>query len=753
MAFIQKNIWMAFYAIVFGSLLVLFSIVYFTYNDTYQEFRIKQESITSMSANSLKALFQQHELVLDVLIKQLMLHQKYTNRYLSHEIISNALNQDYAMQSFAILSPNGIMFANSWSLDEANTFSLLDRNETKEDFQKTIDSHQLVIGRTYYNDFLKKLIIPIRKAAYDKQGNVLFIMSAALDMEVAFTFFVSNSKLSHIHDTYLFREHDRYFQIAPQARYRDPKIYSHQIPLQFVEAGLQKIVDFYHIPIETIKKDAIVTSIVENNPKKEALLSSIFLKEYDLWLTTEVKLHVIQTEIYKKISFFILLYLSVMLLFYGLFRNIAQAEKQKKKALEFQANHDYLTHIKNRFFLDNHFKTIDTKTPFSLLFIDTDNFKTINDNYGHDYGDFVLKSISQRLFELKKQQDIFIRYSGDEFLLISYNEDKQCIATLCQEILTEISRAYEIKENRFFLSASIGVAQFPRDGKTFDEIKRYANLALYEAKKEKNCFVFFEDSIKEIYLYQATIEHELKGALKAQEFYMVYQPQVSNDGHIYGVEALLRWENKKLGPIAPDVFISLAESTGLMSSIGHFVMEQSLVEMGNLHTLLPHDLHLSINISVKQFIQDTFIESISALLKTHHYTNLHLVFEVTENVFINDVEGIIQKLLTLKNSGIHISLDDFGTGYSSLSLLKKLPIDELKIDKSFISDILENKDSYSMVEGIIAIGKKLNMRILAEGIETKEQKELLEQLGCDLYQGYFYAKPMRVEQLKEFCLK
>lgn len=433
---------------------------------------------------------------------------------------------------------------------------------------------------------------------------------------------------------------------------------------------------------------------------------------------------------------------------YWLFRSIARAEHQKQKALKFQATHDYLTYLKNRFYLDEKYQNLEES--FFLIFIDTDNFKYINDNYGHEYGDEVLKEISKRLTGFVEGQDEVIRYSGDEFIYIHYGDDKSKTQKLCQEILDSLSKVYKIESYKFFLSASIGISSFPEDGSSIDELKRYADLALYEAKKEKNQYVFFEGYIKDNYAYGMELEYELKGALKNQEFFLTYQAQVDNKNEIFGVEALLRWENEKLGFIPPDRFIPLAESTGLMPSIGDFVLTRSLKEIKGLEDELNTKINLSVNISVKQVVHDDFVEKVLDFIKEYNFDSLNLVLEVTESIFIEDVEGITNKLLELKDVGIHISLDDFGTGYSSLSLLKRLPIDELKIDKSFVNDVLENEDSLSMVEGIIAIAKKLKMSIVAEGIETKEQKELLSKLGCDIYQGYYFAKPLKIEDFKEF---
>ena len=234
---------------------------------------------------------------------------------------------------------------------------------------------------------------------------------------------------------------------------------------------------------------------------------------------------------------------------------------------------------------------------------------------------------------------------------------------------------------------------------------------------------------------------------------MMYQPQIDKSGNLHGVEALVRWENEKLGFVPPDEFIKIAERTGIMTSLGDYIIKTSIEEIKNIQKTTNQKFELSINISVKQFMEIDFFSSLFRLIDNANFDRLRLTLEVTENVFIEDIKYIIDLLKKLKENGIKISLDDFGTGYSSLSLLKNLPIDELKIDKSFVDDILIDEVSRNMIESIISIGKKFNLKIVAEGIETLEQKELLENYGCNIFQGYYYSKPLKKNDLLNFIEK
>jgi len=351
------------------------------------------------------------------------------------------------------------------------------------------------------------------------------------------------------------------------------------------------------------------------------------------------------------------------------------------------------------------------------------------------------------------KNSILIRYGGDEFIVLSHVTDCQELQQLSQSIIKSLSQPYHINNLTFILGASIGIALYPTQEDTLDGLLRASDIAMYEAKKYKNCTYFFADSMRKAYVDNLEMEQELKVALDKNEFYLVYQPQCLQDGTVYGVEALLRWNNTKFQNTPPDKFIPVVENIGMMPKIGCFVMSTALHEIGEIKTILGKKFNLSINISVKQFLETNFLENIKNKIEKEKFDKNYLTLEITESIFIEDMNYILHLLHKVKSMGLNISLDDFGTGYSSLSLLKNLPIDEIKIDKSFVDEMVEKKLARKMVENIITIGKNLDISMLAEGVEKKEQVEIIKSLGCDIFQGYYYSKPLSKEGLIEFLKK
>lgn len=751
MKLLQKNIWLAFYIIFSLGVLLLGVILYSVYKNTYNDIQIEQENIVKVSTNSVNNLLHQYEVVLDILGNELLQNENYKDVQKSSKLIDNLLGVDLAASAYAVTKPNGEVFIlESKNMPRVSYYpNILEKEETKESFLKTLKSDTLVVGRTYYLNEAKKLVIPMRKAIKDEEGKVLFVTSVALLMDKNNSFLIYGEKTSN-YNIFIYRGEDRYFQIAPKEKINDPEIYKYQFLEEDVNKQIQSSEKKYNMSFDEIKNKEIIT----NNENKEitphALLTSLYLKKYDLWIVAKTELSKIMASFYKIAFFIVVIFIVVNILIFWLFRKIYISEKKKKETLEFQATHDYLTNLHNRLYLDKNLNSLEKENPFYLFFIDLDNFKTINDSYGHEYGDKVLIEISRRLSLLKKEKDILVRYSGDEFLLFVYDLDSKEVEKEAKTILKELSKLYIIFNTNFHLTTSIGVSSFPNDGKTLDEIKRYADLALYESKKKKNTFTIFNENIKEKYLKYINLESKMKKGFENNEFYMVYQPQVCNSGNLCGLEALVRWENDEIGFIGPDVFISVAESSEQMVKLGKYILTSSLKEIKNLESELNTNATLSINISIKQFMEEGFVEFLSKTLDEIAFDKKKLQLEITESIFIEDIEYIIDILNKLRKENIRISLDDFGTGYSSLSLLNKLPIDELKIDKSFVDNIIDKETSKTMVESIMAIAKKMNMKVVAEGIEEIEQKEILEKMGCDLYQGYHFSKPLRIDDLKKF---
>ena len=750
MAFFKKNIWLAFYFIVLIWMLFFGAAAYFNYQTVYSEYTAEQKNITSLTANSLKALFRQYEVLQDVIINKLIQTDSLPEPKVAQHIIDSVIEADPSILGVAIIMPNGEAYVASSSTPLPPHFNLLDQKENRDSFQQTLEEDKMILGRTYYSKVLNTIAFPLRKAARDSDGKVLFVISTVINNEKGFKYFVHDKHHRFSRGSYLYRERDGYFQIGIANRTIDPEIFNYQIPHGQIKASIRKLESEIGMSYENIKRNELMVITDSHHPNINSKVTSEYLYGYGLWIETIIENKVIMQLFLKRARILLLVFAGSLVLIYVLFSTIASSEKRKQNALRYQASHDYLTKLHNRFYLDQHMKSIDSEVPFHLMFIDLDNFKAINDSYGHEIGDEVLKEVASILTKLVGKDDLLVRYSGDEFIIISFGKSQQDIESFGEEALLRLSECCLTGQYNFIPSASIGISSYPSDGRDLDELKRHADLAMYESKKKRNTITFFKDELKAAYLYTTQIEQELKHAVTQDELYMVYQPQITRDGMLQGVEALVRWENKKLGFIPPDKFISIAESCGEMPSIGEFIISRSFQDMLEVKADTGVNIKLSINVSVKQFQHENFYCELIKLVEQHSFKNIELLLEVTESLFIDDVIGIRSLMKKIKEKGIRISLDDFGTGYSSLSLLSELPIDELKIDKSFIDKMLTDTNTYAMVEGIISIAKRLNITTVAEGVETDEQREALHKLKCDHYQGYLFSKPLTAPDLKDY---
>lgn len=417
--------------------------------------------------------------------------------------------------------------------------------------------------------------------------------------------------------------------------------------------------------------------------------------------------------------------------------------------LEYMAYHDYLTGLPNRQYMYNRFKNdfIDKNNSLmdgAILFIDLDNFKFINDTMGHGTGDDLIREIGERLKAMANKDAFLVRLGGDEFIFgIKNVSSLEGIEIFAKQILNCLRNPFVLNDISWQLTASIGISMFPSDGLTIDELLKKADIAMYQSKYgKKNRFTFFNDTMNKVILKRMKIEKYLRTALVNNEFLLYYQPQVEvSSGKITSFEALIRWNSPELGVVLPVDFIMIAEENQMIIEIGDWVMKTACQFIKELQDNQECDCYVSVNVSVLQFLQSDFIESVFKILEEIKLAPQFLELEITESVYIENYEDICKKLIELRESGVKIALDDFGKGYSSLSYLNELPIDTLKIDKVFIDSICENKER-SLVESIIKMGHKMELDIIAEGVETNEQHEYLKNYKCNKIQGYLFSKPV-----------
>ena len=433
-----------------------------------------------------------------------------------------------------------------------------------------------------------------------------------------------------------------------------------------------------------------------------------------------------------------------------------QVLEEQKNKLDYQAHHDYLTALPNRVKFQKEIqKIIDNKkninSNLAILFIDLDHFKNINDSFGHDIGDQVIKITADRIRQCIRKDDCLARFGGDEFVVLIDNyEDKNDLEAVAENIISCISKPVLIDNMTMFVSCSIGISMHQDEIDSYHDFIKYADTAMYKAKERgRNNYQFYTSDMTEVAFERVLMETSMRFALEKEEFVVHYQPQV--DGRlnkIVGMEALVRWNHEKMGLISPATFIPLAEETGLIIALDQWVMKTGMRQMKEWHEAGLNPGRLSLNLSVKQLQEEDFIDVVKNILKETGCKAEWIEFEITESHIMYNVTEAIETLERIKSLGISIAIDDFGTGYSSLSYLKKLPVDKLKIDRSFIMDIPDNKEDAAITNAIIDIAKNLNLEVIAEGVETKQQKEYLLQSGCHLIQGYIYYKPIPAKDIE-----
>ena len=448
--------------------------------------------------------------------------------------------------------------------------------------------------------------------------------------------------------------------------------------------------------------------------------------------------------------------------YHGTGRNITERKKADER-IEELAFYDQLTGLPNRTLLLDRLKqtmatNIRSNSYSALLFIDLDNFKTLNDTLGHGMGDLLLQQVAQRLTRCVRAVDTVARFGGDEFVVmltgLGGNAQDAAVQTeaVGEKILAALNRIYQLNEVSYHGTPSIGATLFGRDLATVEDLIKQVDLAMYKAKgMGRNALHFFDPELEAAVMARAALEADLRQAIEERQFLLHYQAQVLEGGRVTGAEVLVRWQHPRRGLVPPCEFIPLAEETGLILALGKWVLETACAQLA-LWASQPDMAHLTlaVNVSAQEFREPEFVKQVLAMLHQTQANPARLKLELTESLLVNDVEDIIAKMAALKAQGVGFSLDDFGTGYSSLSYLKRLPLDQLKIDQSFIKDILTDPDDAAIAKMIIALAQSLGLAVIAEGVETPGQRDYLAGQGCHAYQGYLYSRPLPLPEFAQF---
>ncbi len=442
------------------------------------------------------------------------------------------------------------------------------------------------------------------------------------------------------------------------------------------------------------------------------------------------------------------------------------ARKKHEEEIRFLAYHDVLTSLPNR---KAFYELLDDKLAqeyrakqqderrkpvlikkWALLFLDVDRFKNINDTLGHDVGDELLKVVATRLRTCLRREDHIFRLGGDEFTVI-VNELANPLeaANVACKIQQEIAQPHRIKEHLLYVTASIGISIYPDDGEKVEVLVKNADLAMYAAKAEGSSCHFFTEEMNQRALERMQLESGLRQAIEQHQFVLYYQPLVNSSNDIVGIEALIRWNHPEKGIISPTQFIPLAEETRTIVLIGKWVLRTACRQLKKWHDIGYDKLYISVNVATRQFKEPDFVETVEHILVSTGLNPEYLKLEVTESSIMEKPKEAIAKMQALRAKGVHFSIDDFGTGYSSLNQMKHFPVDTLKIDKSFVTEAVNNRDDQEIIKAILSMAHNLHIDTVAEGVETEEQREFLTREGCCMMQGYYFGRPVCVEEFEE----
>ena len=734
----EVNFWLVYLVV---SVLILTAAIFIFYYEWIINKNKYVENLTSLNKISTQntiSSFRNQESTLTILGENLLDLDALNNPENGRKLINDLQRVNEGIVAFGLARYDGQLLLVSNINNLKNLPNLMNHKQTSKSFEEARGSTKMVLGRTYYMKSLNKWVIPIRMGIKDKNDKIPLVMTAGLEVNGGDT--VLNIKELPFNTKIQIVREDGFLQFQNPISEDDfKKFYEKEFDFNI----LKKIDSIKNFTPEVI-------TITTKGTK--SLISVIYIEEYNLYSLVSIPYSEMTKDFDKKLVISMILVFVLLLILFFLFSYNIKIQTKTRNELNYIANHDTLTGVYNRYSLNEEIaKKMQNKNNFYVFFLDLDNFKYINDTYGHIVGDKLLREVANKLESNLFKKDFIARNAGDEFIILIEERDEETVRTIAKKILDIFNSRFKVDNIELFTGVSIGISKYNKVKATTSELLNQADMALYKAKENKNSYVVFSKAIYGNTKEVVQIETQLRHAVENKEFTLVYQPKINSKTHkVIGVEALIRWNNKKLGFVSPEKFIKVAEKSSIINDIGEFVVHQSQKDIEEIWNETSQKFTLSVNVSPRQLASIKEMNRFKKLILNSDFPNDMFMIEITENIFVGDIKSVILFLNTIKSYNVSISLDDFGTGYSSLNILSKLPISELKIDKSFIHNMFLNDENMKLVKSIVNIGKDINLKVVAEGVEEQKELELLESFGCDIYQGYYFSKPLNKAELTEF---
>ncbi|WP_375751817.1 putative bifunctional diguanylate cyclase/phosphodiesterase [Vibrio sp. HN007] len=747
----KRNVWMIFTLVFITSLAAFSYYAYYGWQSTKQEALNKQQAHIELFGNSVRAFIESQESLLSVLGLYLISQHHLPDKPIHDAVLDSTMVTYNAFLGLGLVAYDGRALVASSNFDLEKLPNLMTLEQTRESFSIARDSQKIQTGPTYVINALEaeNYAMPIRKAIYLPDGapQAVAVMTAGIRLDNTPIFDGHDSEVQK-HMVEIIRR-DKY----PVFSTDENVVYTQQVD----EA-------FYLALRENTKANQNFTEFQFSERASDIRyhVVSYYDEFLDFWFVSKIDEQYVIDSFVNRITFAFYVFSLYNILLLTLTHAISRNEKERAKVLFNQAHHDSLTNLPNRHLLFDKLhglieKCNKSSSYHALLFLDIDDFKTINDTHGHEHGDALLKEAAIRIQRCLLVDDTLARFGGDEFVVLlrdlgESSKDATSLAeTVASKLLDTLSETYELNEYQYTSSASIGAVLFNSNSFQGSELLKQADIAMYKAKHSgKNAVCFFNPEMQAEVASLFELENALRVATREAQFELFYQPQVDYHGNVLGAEALLRWHHPERGLMSPYDFVSAAEKAGLIVSIGTWVLEEACRQLLSWQQLPRFkNLTLSVNISYKQLREPGFTELVKQLVSEYKIKEESLYLELTETVFVDNMESTINTMNELRDIGILFSLDDFGTGYSSLKYLKKLPLNHLKIDKSFVDDLETDKSDQSIVRTIILMSEALGLHTIAEGVETKGQRDYLNNEGCLHYQGYLFGKPLPVGDFQQ----